>query len=208
MSGGATATISTPARARRRWSIAEFDRMVAGGLIREGDGTHLWDGEILGPMAENQPRVNAVANLQQVLLSRLPAADWTVNQGHPLELAPGFLPQPDIAVLRGPRSLYRRRRPIPADVALLIEVADSTYADDAGPYLRAYAMAGIPRYWIVNVQARRIEAFDAPEVLRYGRLRDFNLGEMAALILDDVEYGAVGVVEVLRDSLDPPDEGP
>ncbi len=182
--------------------------MVAGGLIREGGRTYLWDGEIIEPMPENPPHINAVGNLYRILLGRLPTADWTIYQGHPIALAEGFLPQPDITALRGPRSAYRRRRPTPADVALLVEVSDSTYSDDAGPCLRAYAAAGIAPYWIVNVRARRIEVYNNPidEPLSYADRRDHGPGGLIALSFAPggiaAAFDPIAVDDVLRDSLD------
>jgi len=203
MSSGTIATPPASGRVRRRWTIEEFDPLVAGGLIREGGRTYLWDGEIIEPIPENQPHINAADNLHRILLGRLPAADWTVNLGHPVELSPNSLPQPDMAVLRGPRSAYRRRRPAPADVVLLVEVSDSTYPDDAGPCLRAYAAAGIAPYWIVNVRARRVEVYHGPSGEGYGGRRDFGLGEAVPLeIAAGPAFDPIAVDDVLRDSLD------
>ena len=81
----------------------------------------------------------------------------------PLRLRDGRLPQPDLMVLRGGFEVSGRRLAEPADVLLLIEVADSTYAEDAGIMLAAYASAGIPLSVIANIPARCIEVHADPD---------------------------------------------
>jgi Uma2 family endonuclease len=196
---------------RKRWTTAEFDRLVTEGYIREGSGSYLWNGEIIEPMAENRPHRNAVANLCRLLLALAPQDTWTVDQGTPIALRDGFKPQPDLVVLVGPRSRYRTRVPTPSDVSLLVEVSDSTYGDDRGEFLREYAVAGVPRYWIVNIPARRLEVYEVPQHSQSGSpwyrdRMDHDLDQSATVVLSPAGneiVGQVSVREVLRDSLDP-----
>ncbi len=200
---------STPPDAgHHRLSTAEFLRLMEEGKIREGSRTFLWDGEIIEPMPENLPHINAVDNLRILLEARLSRAEWTVYPGHPVALADGFEPQPDISVHRGPRSKFRKNKPAPTDVALLVEVADSTYSDNIGRYRRRYALEGITPYWIVNLQARRIEVYanPIPEQEAYGTRQDYALGERVPLILTrngvEMVFEAINVDDILRDSLE------
>ena len=48
---------------------------------------------------------------------------------------------------------YSRGRPLAEDVLLVVEVADSSLAFDAGEKADLYAAAGIADYWVVNVAA-------------------------------------------------------
>ena len=41
----------------------------------------------------------------------------------------------------------------------MIEVADSSLADDLGAKLEQYARAGIPRYWVVDVVGRTLRDY-------------------------------------------------
>lgn len=219
MMEGTTMTATTappsPPRAavwqRKRWTIAEFDRLVSEGFVREGGREFLWDGEIVEAMPENPPHANATMNLLTLLFARFPAADWTVNLDKPVALKERYKPQPDVTVLRGPRSTYRTRTPAPADVALLIEVSDTTYSDDAGILLRAYAEVGIPRYWIINIDARRVEVYTDPGRAEDGAgayLRRQDYGLDARIPLDGIAGGGgmppepIPVLEILRDSIE------
>jgi Uma2 family endonuclease len=203
---------STPQSTWRthRWTTAEFDAMVGSGYLREGSKTFLWDGEIIEPMPENEPHVTAQDNLYRLLIGRLPEAEWTIRPAHPLVLREGYKPQPDLVVLIEPRTDRRGRTPTALDAALVIEIADSSYAEDAGDKLPEYAAAGIPRYWIVNIGARRIEVYSQPTVAsgvgQYVVREDYPLEVAVPLVLvrggESYAFGLIPVLEVLRDSLE------
>jgi Putative restriction endonuclease len=92
-------------------------------------------------------------------------------------------------LLRGPIDRYNTRTPVPADVVLLAEVADSSYAVDAGNYLREYAAAGIAQYWTVNIPERRVEVYTGPNrgadgAAGYRGRKDYALGETVPLAVE------------------------
>ena len=70
-------------------------------------------------------------------------------------------PEPDLAVVRGDVDDYDDHHPGPADVALVVEVARSSLADDRA-LAQTYGGGGIPVYWIVNVDARQLEVYAHP----------------------------------------------
>lgn len=61
-------------------------------------------------------------------------------------------PQPDVMMLRPPSTRYRERLPMPADVLLVVEVSDTSYAYDREVKAALYAQAGIPESWIVDLR--------------------------------------------------------
>jgi Uma2 family endonuclease len=143
----------------RRWTLAELDAMVAAGILEDGGPEYLWDGMVCLPFSEGIPHDRAVDRLRDALLDRVDRAAFYVRQDHPLVLAGDSNPEPDFVIARGPGSTYDARQPGPRDVALLIEVAQTTYPRDAGERLQKYAAVGIPLYWIVNLIARRVEVY-------------------------------------------------
>ena len=187
------AATTSPPGPKRRWTTAEFRQLAETGTL--GNSTFLWDGEIIEPMPKKRPHINAERVLQGFIVARFPIDRWTVDFDSPLELRDGFEPQPDVMVLRGPRSSYIDRVPTPADVALLVEVSSTTYSYDSGEYLRGYARAGIATYWIVNVKERRIEVYSDPDADRaaYRTRQDYGPGTLVPL-----EGGQVAVDEVFR----------
>src|SRR6185369_10948501 len=69
-------------------------------------------------------------------------------------------PEPDLVWVR--RRNYSQKHPEPSDVLLVVEVAESSLAEDRGEKLRLYAEAGIADYWIVNLIDSTIEIFRQP----------------------------------------------
>ena len=70
-------------------------------------------------------------------------------------------PEPDLAIVRGARGDYRTRHPSGSEVALVVEVWDTTVATDRSK-ARMYGQARIAEYWIVNLGARCVERFALP----------------------------------------------
>lgn len=67
-----------------------------------------------------------------------------------------------------PRSgFYLNALPTPADVLLLIEVADSTVDLDLGDKLRLYARAGIGEYWVFDLARKTLLVHTDPVDLQY-----------------------------------------
>ena len=56
---------------------------------------------------------------------------------------------------------YEDRQPGPEDVALVVEVAESTLADDRAMAV-PYGGGGIPVFWIVNIPGRQLEVYANP----------------------------------------------
>ncbi|WP_217429756.1 Uma2 family endonuclease [Sphingomonas bacterium] len=83
------------------------------------------------------------------------------------------MPEPDIAL-----TSWRGDRDVPvATVALVVEVADTTLEGDLGRKLRLYAAAGVPEYWVVDVNDGRILVHHQPGAESYGSRRAVAFGE-------------------------------
>ena len=83
----------------------------------------------------------------------------------PLRLDDLSEPEPDVVLLR--LDAPQDRHPGPREALLVIEVADSSIRVDRGRKLPLYARAGIAEYWIVDLNADRIEVYRDPMRSRY-----------------------------------------
>src|SRR3569623_872953 len=112
-------------------------------------------------------------------------------------------PQPELCVVRCEAARYLDRHPGAEDVALVIEVADSTLPLDRNCKLPIYARAGIPEYWIVNLGQQCIEVYrEPPATARPGQavFSSRNVFSVKDAIPDQVggqELGVVAVAELL-----------
>jgi len=59
----------------------------------------------------------------------------------------------------------------PTSPVLIVEVADSSLAQDRHRKARLYARAGVADYWIVNLRAGVLEVYRDPERTAAGRWR-------------------------------------
>jgi Uma2 family endonuclease len=91
-------------------------------------------------------------------------------------------PQPDITVLRSRADFYEDCYPTPADVHLLIEVADSTARYDRQVKGTLYAREAIADYWLVDLEQRHLETYRSPHADGYGDCLILQPGETIAPI--------------------------
>src|SRR5262249_35603136 len=80
-----------------------------------------------------------------------------------------------------PRSdFYVSRRPDSADVLVVIEVADSSLEYDRDVNAPIYAKAGIPEYWLVDLDAKVLTRHLAPERGMFQRVEQLRRGQSIA----------------------------
>jgi Uma2 family endonuclease len=164
-------------RARRRFSIEEYEKMAATGILAQDDRVELIEGEIVEMSPIGVPHAACVTNLTRLLVSRLGERAPVRVQG-PVRVPPRSEPQPDLAVLR-PRS-YMREGATTTDAVLFIEVSDTSLQYDRTVKLRLYARAGIPEYWIVDVNTETVEVYRSPSGERYADRQVLARGESVA----------------------------
>jgi Uma2 family endonuclease len=144
----------------RRFTVDEYHRMIAAGILTEVDRVELLDGWITPKMPRNPPHDSFLAQADEALRARLPQA-WRVRVQSAVTLTTSE-PEPDLAVVLGPVNRYRATHPVPADIALLVEVADSSLNHDRTEKGRLYAADAIPVYWIINLVDGRVEVYTDP----------------------------------------------
>lgn len=93
-------------------------------------------------------------------LSQALGVAFDIRAQLPLALESHSVPEPDIAVVRGHPRDYRDAHPQHA--GLIVEVADASLAYDRGRKLAAYARAGIPEDWVLNLSDSSLEICGAP----------------------------------------------
>jgi Uma2 family endonuclease len=71
-------------------------------------------------------------------------------------------PQPDVAVVVPRGGGYRDRHPVPSEIQMLVEVADSTLHSDKRRKIPRYARAGIPEVWLVDLEQRLVTVYRDP----------------------------------------------
>ena len=203
MSADTLATTPRPAsRAdrRHRLTIAQYHRMIDAGIFTKRDRPVLWKGQLVQKMTKHPPHVTAQVKLCGQMF-RLISDGWHVRQDQPAELSDDSVPEPDLTVVRGTPDDYARRQPTARDVALVVEVADTSLAEDQGEVLETYAAEAIPVYWLVNLPHRRIEVYTDPtgpaDRPAYRDHRSYGPEDTVPVVLDGREVGRIAVRDVL-----------
>ncbi len=171
-------TISAPAR--RRFTVAEYYAMADAGILSENDRVELLDGDVIVMPPIGNWHAFSVNSIVAVFPSTLLEGRAVLSVQNPVRLDNYNEPQPDAMLLQWRDDFYRNGHPAPADVLLLIEVADSSVEFDRTVKLAAYARAGIPEVWIAARPERRVEAYTEPAGNEYATVRCFGLGETVA----------------------------
>jgi Uma2 family endonuclease len=164
---------------RHRFTVEEYRKMGEAGIFHEDDRVELIDGEILEMSPIGWRHVHCVRQLNRIL-SRF--ADRRTTKGERSEVAvqdPFILgehgePQPDLVLLLSPPV---GRLPGFEEVALAIEVADTSLSYDRAIKLPRYAQAGIPETWLVDLKADRIEVHSEPGPDGYRKTARYARGE-------------------------------
>ena len=137
-------------------SRVEYDRMVALGLF-EDERVELLHG-VLVTMSPQGPAHNEVIDrLNELLVPALLGRARVRIQGA-FAASEDSQPEPDVAVF--PRDNYGAAHPTHA--LLVIEVSESSLGKDRGIKKALYATAGVPEYWIVNLEDRVVEVYTHP----------------------------------------------
>ncbi len=146
---------------RRRFSVDEYYAMAQAGILAPDERVELLAGEIITMAPIGAWHAACVADFDELLQESVGRRANKQVQS-PLRLTDEYVPEPDLMLLRRRADSYRTSTPRPADVLLLIEVADSTISTDRQRKLSAYARAGIPEVWLANRTARNVEVHAEP----------------------------------------------
>jgi Uma2 family endonuclease len=176
-----------------RFTVDEYDRMAD---VLKDCGVELIDGYVVRKMTKKPPHSVTTEELRHVLDGKTPSG-WHVRQENPVIIPDFDEPEPDIAVVRGTRRKYSTHHPRPADIGLLVEVAESTLDVDRGEKLRAFARGKIPVYWIVNLRDRQVEVYSKPRGPAYGSCTVYKAGQDIPFVLDGKNVGLISVADVL-----------
>jgi Uma2 family endonuclease len=188
-----------------RFTVAQYHRMIRSGILTEDDRVELLDGWVVKKMAHNPPHDSAIARIQRRLATQL-GEGWLIRVQSAITTKDSE-PEPDLVVVTGPEEEYDTRHPTGGDIALVIEVADSSVDLDRDLKGPIYARARIPIYWVVNLPARQIEVYTRPRAGKspaYRQRTDYAANQAVPLVVGNKVVAHLPVQPLLPKL--PPDE--
>jgi Uma2 family endonuclease len=151
--------------------------MIATGILCPHDHVELLEGQIIEMSPQLPPHASTTQRTARYL-DRLLEGQAYVRMQLPVTLKPRSEPEPDIAVVRLRHNEYADHHPTPAEIFLLIEVADTTLENDLKQKALTYAKAGIADYWILDVNDRQVYVLRTPTPNGYQQETVFGSGSV------------------------------
>ena len=162
----------------RRFSRAEYDRLIELGVFQPGEPIELIGGELMVAEPQGAPHYTAIMKTAKALEAAF-GPGWEVRPQGPIGLDDDSEPEPDVAVVPGGPDDYATAHP--ARPVLTVEVSESSLSSDRERKGSVYARAGLRDYWILNLEEGVLEVYREPAAdpsalfgWRYARRQVFN----------------------------------
>lgn len=166
-----------------KWSVEEWHELVDSGLL-EGKPVELLEGEIIEVSPEgiehSYTNISVVKYLRNILAG---LAD--VRESHPITLD-NSEPEPDVAIVRLPETIYRNHHPYPQDIYWLIEVSNRTLKNDLEQKIITYARNGIPEYWVIDLVNKRLITHTQIQDNNYSQITEYKTGTVSPMAFRDI----------------------
>lgn len=183
----------------RRWTRAEYDRLIDIGVFQPGEPIELLGGELIVSEPQGSRHYTAIGLVGRTLQAAL-GAGWVIRTQGPVALDDESEPEPDVAVVPGNWLDYSNEHP--ARPVLVVEVAESRLVFDRRHKGSLYARAGLTDYWILNLVDRVLEVYRQPIAdasaafgCRYAAMETLGAGSRVALLA--VPAARIAVVDLL-----------
>jgi Uma2 family endonuclease len=177
-----------------RFTVDDYNRMAEAGILREDARVELIEGEIRMMSPIGARHAGTVDRSDRALKWRL-GDGYIVRVQGPILLDDYSEPQPDLAVLRFRDDYYTKGHPTPADILLVVEVADSTLEEDRKVKMPLHARAGIPEAWLVDLKTETVVRYAAPREGRYRLVRRLRRGqELVAAAIPGLRIPVAAIV--------------
>lgn len=150
--------------------VDEYHRLIESGGLDEDARVELLGGLIVAMSPKTPNHENVLTWLTEWLYAHADLTRYEIRVQSPLTLSDSE-PEPDMAVVeRGTAAPYH-----PATAALVIEVAVSSQRRDLQDKPPLYAVAGVPDYWVIDVDNRQAWTHREPAANGYASVE--RLGE-------------------------------
>lgn len=167
-----------------KWSVEDYHKMIEAGLLSDR-AVELIAGDIIKVSPEG-PIHTSFNHIGVTYLRSILGTQAIVREAHPITLN-NSEPEPDIAVVRSPYTLYLTHHPYPEDIYWLIEIADSTLEKDLGIKKTIYAQAKIQEYWVIDLTSKMLNVFQTPKAKDYQIKQSHQFGEISPLAFPNLK---------------------
>jgi len=166
-------TMAAEGLPRRRFTVAELERMTAAGILDEDERIELIGGEIV-PMSPKGNHHEIVKTALNLYWARKLPADLQFTTETTFRLSPDTYLEPDFV-------FYPTATGIPGLSAttarLVVEISDSSLGYDLGRKAALYASFGIAELWVIDAVKLTTRIHREPTPAGYGSVVDLPASE-------------------------------
>jgi Uma2 family endonuclease len=180
--------------AKRLLTVSEYHKMAEVGILDEDDRVELINGEIIEMSPIGSIHTSLVKRIMWLFHNLLDMDKYLVSVHDPISLGKYSEPEPDLAILYFREDFYEEKHPEPKDIALVIEVVDTSLGYDREVKKPLFANAGIPELWIVNIEDDQLEVYKNPQNGDYASRQYLKRGDL--LVLESLDF-EVNVEKIL-----------
>ena len=162
----------------QKWlfTVQEYHLMSDAGVFAN-ERVELIEGEIIQMAAIGTRHASSVKRLTRCF-SLIPEELATLGVQDPIQLTEKTEPQPDVVLLQPRADYYATAHPVPSEVLLLVEVADSTVDNDRNIKVPIYARSGIQEVWLWDLEVNCLEVYRNPTANGYTSIQKIERGEI------------------------------
>ena len=146
-----------------RWTVDEYRQLGSLGMFADVK-VMLLNGVIYTMPSPNPPHDIAHGLTEDWLRSIIPPGHHVRSQKS-FNVGTKHGPEPDLAVVAGAIRDYTKP---PTTAVLVVEVSHTTLSTDTTEKAEVYATAGVPEYWVLDVENRKLLVYRNPEPLPAG----------------------------------------
>jgi len=164
---------------RRRFTADDYQRMGQAGILRAEDRVELIDGEIVAMTPIGPRHCASVDRANRAFVTKAGDSAIVRVQGS-VRLDLYSEPEPDLVLLRPRADFYASAHPGPADILLIVEIADSSIDYDREIKSRVYARSGVQEYWLADLNENVLFCYSSTEGGTYQNVRRHTRGQSLA----------------------------
>jgi len=178
---------------RYLFSVEDYCRLEQVGILKDFERTELVEGVVVEMNPIGLRHSACVDAIGRLFAKKLLEVAHIRTQG-PIVIDEKTQVQPDVSLVKLADHDYFERQPLPADVLLAVEVAESSLEYDLNYKMPIYATAGIQELWIVNLRNDTIEVRRKPNGNRYEELQTLRRGEVLRCLAFPLVEFDVGLI--------------
>ena len=161
---------------RRRFTADDYQRMGQAGILRREDHVELIDGEIIAMTPIGTRHCASVDRANRAFVTKAGDSAIVRVQGS-VRLDLYSEPEPDLVLLRPRADFYASAHPGPADILLIVEVAESSIEYDREVKARVYARSSVHEYWLADLNENVLLQHSSPDNGTYESVRRYTRGQ-------------------------------